>query len=227
MKKGILAILTAFVFCFSLGSVQTAHASWLGDLLGAVAKSSSSTAEKYIISGKIVNTDGLPIEGITVTATGKYNKTERTTTTDANGNYQLTYPGFYDEKKSTYEGGDVYITAKGNRWRTCKKELNLSVWLYNTFNYVENITLRHDTVTGKVTDPDGLPMHWVKLTFEMDGGQKGVQTVYTDENGNYTYELPESSVSYWYTIHQDGYKDLRGQKSLYDEQVWNITMQLL
>lgn len=75
------------------------------------------------------------------------------------------------------------------------------------------MTMHHDYITGKVIDRYDNPMHWVKLTFEAYGGNKGVVTVYTDEDGNYKATLPDDG-QYWVTVSQDGYKTYREQPYL-------------
>ena len=66
-------------------------------------------------------------------------------------------------------------------------------------------------------------MHWVKLTFEKDGGTAGVVTVYTDENGNYKATLP-ADTSYWVVVSQDGYKTIRNTDYLMGGYTRNYTM---
>ncbi len=200
--------------CFLCGAFTgTASASKWGNIIGSVlggGSSSGSSAEYQPVTviGKIVDREQVPLSGIKVVIQSDKGKSW-STHTDANGNYRLNVYG-----KGTY----VSLVITGDEWRTVRERI------YLTSENICNWTLHHDYITGKVTDRYGNPMHWVKLSFEANGGTKGVVTAETDENGNYKAAIPEDGVYYWVVVSQDGYRTFRNQQYLCGGYVENYTL---
>lgn len=212
IKRGLIVLVSACFLCTSLAG--TAQASKWGDILGSVftgggsSGGSSSSHRTVRLSGKIVDTQNVPVQGIAVVYESD-NGGSWSARTDARGNYRLNLPGDMSG----------YITMSGTGWRTVRIGLTISTQDENIYNR----QIHHDYITGKVTDRYDNPMQWVKLTFEQDGGMNGVVTVYTDENGNYKATLP-NDASYWVVISQDGYKTIRNTDYLMGGYTRNYTM---
>lgn len=206
--------------CFLCGAFTgTASASkWgsiIGSILGGTGSNSSAEYKPYHIEGKVINQEQIPLSGIKVEVQSDVGKSW-STHTDANGNYQLNIIR-RDTSHTTY----IKFTVTGDEWRTLH-----SAWdaYPNDKRLIYNIQLHHDYITGKVTDRYGNPMHWAKLSFEADGGTKGVVTAVTDENGNYKATIPVDDVYYWVIVSQDGYKTIRTRQALCGECVRNYTL---
>lgn len=211
----VLALLCLLGAFLAVPLAPTAHASWLGGVVGALLGGGSSSVAGYCkVVGKVVDNDNRPISGITVTYSLDKGGAYRTTTNES-GNYAMTVP-----VPEQYSGRYGTIEFTGTDWR----RVTYKIYTRPDDETIANQTIQHDYISGKVTDPNGNPMEWVKLEFELNGGQNGVQTIYTDAGGNYKYTLPESARSYWITISQDGYQTKRFQDILYDENVRNYTM---
>ena len=200
IKHMLIVLLGACFLCTSF--TGTAQASKWGDVLGKIfsgsGSGSSSSYKSVRVLGKIVDGDQVPISGILI----KFESDKGgswSTHTDENGNYRLNLPGD--------QNGNINLS--GEEWRTFRGRF----WTGTADETVFNMTMHHDYITGKVIDRYDNPMHWVKLTFEAYGGNKGVVTVYTDEDGNYKATLPEDG-QYWVTVSQDGYKTYREQPYL-------------
>lgn len=210
IKQLFIVFLGACLLCSSL--TGTAQASKWGDILGSIfsgSGSGSSSDYKYTrLVGKVLDGDKVPISGVLVT----YDSNDGgswSSHTDVNGNYRMTVPA----------SCNGHITFACKEWRTIHEHC----WTGSGDESVQNAYMYHDYITGKVTDRNRNPMHWVKLTFEADGGTKGVVTVYTDEKGNYKATLPVDG-DYWVTISQDGYKTYRSRAYLKGDYVENYTM---
>ena len=213
MRQCFVILLSACFLCGTFTGTASASkwGSIIGSILGGSSGSGSGSSADYqptTVVGKIVDGDQVPLSGIKVTIQSDKGKSW-STHTDANGNYRLNVHG---------RGTDVSLIIMGEEWRTVRERISL----YN--ETVHNYTLHHDYITGKVTDRYGNPMHWVKLSFEANGGIKGVVTVETDENGNYKAKIPEDGVRYWVVVSQDGYRTFRDQQWLYGGHVENYTL---
>ena len=211
IKRGLIVLVSACFLCTSLAG--TAQASKWGDILGSVlgggsSGGSSSSYKSVHLVGKITDGNQVPIQGISVVFESDKGGSW-STHTDASGNYRMNVPS------ST--NGTMVISGTG--WRTERYHQ----YTFSDPECVSNKQLHHDYITGKVTDRYQNPMHWVKLTFEKDGGTAGVVTTYTDENGNYKATLPDDT-SYWIVVSQDGYKTIRMKDYLVGGYTHNYTM---
>ncbi|MBP3721885.1 MAG: carboxypeptidase regulatory-like domain-containing protein, partial [Selenomonadaceae bacterium] len=210
MKK-IFAIFIVAFFALSFSAPNAEAADWgkiLGDVFGSGGSSGGSSTKVGRLAGKVTDKTGAPLEGILVTYSlngGGQNSVK----TNSNGNYVL----------NVYRSGSCQIIISGETWRTQIHDTSG----FNE-NNVWNFTMRHNYMTGKVTDRNGVPLQGVKFVFEQDGSASGVQEVYTDANGNYKYVIPKSGAKYWITISKDGYQLQRHHFNLLDEEIWNITM---
>lgn len=212
IKRGLIVLVSACFLCTSLAG--TAQASKWGDILGSVftgggsSGGNSSSYKTVHLVGKITDGDQVPIQGVSVVFEAEKGGSW-SAHTDASGNYRMNVPSITH--------GTMIISGTG--WRTKRYHLYTS----SDSERVSNQQLHHDYITGKVTDRYKNPMHWVKLTFEKDGGTAGVVTVYTDENGNYKATLP-ADTSYWVVVSQDGYKTIRNTDYLMGGYTRNYTM---
>jgi len=210
IKQLFIVFLGACLLCSSL--TGTAQASKWGDILGSIfSGSDSGSSENYhpvSAVGKVVDKEQIPIPGIKITVESDKGGSW-STHTDANGNFRLTVLG----------AQDLTFIYSGEGWRTKRWK----GYVGTPKEFVANEQLHHDYITGKVTDRNDNPMHWVKLTFEADGGTKGVVTVYTDEKGDYKATLPIDGY-YWMTVSQDGYKTYRQHDYVLTGRVWNFTL---
>ncbi|WP_437793401.1 carboxypeptidase-like regulatory domain-containing protein [Mitsuokella multacida] len=210
IKRGLIVLVSACFLCTSLAG--TAQASKWGDILGSVlgggSGGSSSSYKTVHLVGKMTDGDQVPIQGLSIVFESEKGGSW-STHTDASGNYRMNVP--------SDTSGTIVISGTG--WRAIRDHL------YTTTNSerIFNGYLHHDYITGKVTDRYENPMHWVKLTFEKNGGTSGVVTVYTDENGNYKATLPDDA-NYWVVISQDGYKTIRTNTYLSGGWTRNYTM---
>lgn len=210
-KRGLIVFISACFLCTSLAG--TAQASKWGDILGSVlgggsSSGSSSSRGTTRLLGKIVDNDNVPLQGISVVFESDKGGSW-STHTDSRGNYRLNLP----------RDDNGYLTISGKEWRTARIRYNLGTLDERICNY----SMHHDYVTGKVIDRYDNPMHWVKLTFEQNGGTNGVVTVYTDENGNYKATLPDDA-NYWVVVSQDGYKTIRTTDYIAGGYTRNYTM---
>ena len=180
----------------------TANASFLSSLLPT-----------YTLSGKITNQNQEPLEGVGVTLAYDGIGGQIRTVTDSLGNYVL-HP--------TAKASGI-LTMNKDGYRILRNKV--SQYNYQGTTAVWNYNLHPNWVSGKITDQNGNPLEGVKITFEQNGGVTGVQTVFTDEDGNYKYTAPADSVSYWVTITKEGYTTLRDQwHYLYGGQFHNFTL---
>lgn len=199
MKWCLVVLLSV---CFLCGAYTgTAQASNWGNVLGDIfgCAGTSSDNQTVTVVGKIVDEEQVPLSGIKVVIqSGKGGSWS--TYTDADGNYRLNVLG----RKSSF-----FLTVTGEGWRTVRDRVSL----YER-ERVLNLKLHHDYVTGKVTDRAGNPLPRAKVSFEADGGTKGVTTVESDENGNYKATIPADGMYYWVIVSQDGYQTCRKKEWL-------------
>ena len=209
MKK-IFAIFIVAMFALSFSAPNAEAADWgkiLGDVFGSGGSSSGSSTKVVRLAGKITDRNSVPLEGILVTYSVNGGG-QKSVKTNSSGNYVL----------SVYHDVGCQLILQGETWKT--QIYNFSPW----GNTVRNFSMYHDYMTGKVINRNGVPIQGVKLVFEQDGSASGIQEVYTDANGNYKYILPAGGERYWITVSKEGYQLQREHKTLYYEEVWNITM---
>lgn len=210
MKK-IFAIFIVAMFALSFSAPNAEAADWgkiLGDVFGSGGSSGGGSTQYIRIAGKIIDSNGEPIEGILVTYS-RNGGGQSSVKTNSLGNYVINIP--YRVSGS--------LTFSGDTWRSLKEDT-----LYKENNQVINVRMNHNYMTGKIINRNGQPLQGVKLVFEQNGSASGIQEVYTDDNGNYKYILPKSNAYYWLTISKDGYRQQREHRQFWDEEVWNITM---
>lgn len=199
MHKGkLLAILVSVVFLLSISVVHAANV--------AGCK----------ISGKITNLKLEPIEGATVLVevSGKSNMA-KTVLTDGMGNFTVNMPvaGIHYSITVSKEG------FKSNRIR---------MWASSDEKYdSRNIQLEPTVfpISGKITNKSGEPIAGAKVSFEQNGGQHGIQTAISDENGNYLSAIPNQGVTYWVVVSKEGYKSFRGKIWASSENVMNKVLE--
>lgn len=200
MLKKLIMLCTITMVFMSFSFIGVANASFWSNLLPT-----------YAFAGKIINQNQEPLEGVTVDFSSDGIGGEYRTVTDALGNYVLNLPA--------QTSGKLMVSKE--KYRTIRDEIGN----YNSGGkIVRNYTLHPDFIIGKITNIDGEPLDSVKIMIEQDGGLGGVQTVYTDENGNYICTLPTDSVNYWVTIVRDGYQTLRDRPYLSGGRVCNYTL---
>ena len=207
MFKNLLKLRNIITLC----TVILASTSFMGT---ASANFWSAIMPTCTVTGKIVNLNQEPIEGVTVVFVSDGLGIQSRATTDSLGNYVVNPPAKTSGKITVSKGGYRII--------------NETFTIYHSAGdtVVDNFTLRPDWMSGKITTRSGEPLEGVKITFEQNGGVTGVQTIFTDANGNYKYTVPKDAQSYWVTISQDGYQTVREQWTyLYGGQVYNRNLQ--
>lgn len=190
-KRKFSHLKNLFVACTVLCSVfmltGTAQANFFSALLPTCT-----------LSGKITTQNQEPIEGATVVFVSDGLGIQSKAVTDALGNYVI-HPPSRTSGTLTLSKASFFIIRE-----------NISSGWYDSNSYnTRNFTMIPNWISGKITAPDGTPLAGAKLTFEQNGGLAGVQTVTTDENGNYKYTLPANQREYWLTISCEGYKTAR------------------
>lgn len=117
------------------------------------------------ISGQIKTASGTPVAGVTVSVTGSQSNTP--TTTDANGNYTFNLP----------RGGSFLINPSQLSYRFAPQgQVFNAVFADQVADFVA--TLFTPTLTGRVTDTNGVALPGVTLTLS------GTQTATTTSNAN-------------------------------------------
>jgi len=170
----------------------------------------ATASANYILAGKITNQNQEPIAGVTAVFVCDGIGGSFTTVTDDLGNYVLhPYAGRSGTLTLSKVGYRIIRDTFGG-----KGEGTQNIW---------NYTLSPDWISGKITNQNGEPLQGVKITFEQDGGLSGVQTIFTDENGNYRYTVPVNAT-YWMTVTKDGYQTNRDQWSLYGGRILDFRL---
>ena len=173
----------------------------------------SAISATYTASGKIVNQNQEPMEGVVVLFVSDGLGIQSRGVTDSMGNYMINPPA----KTS----GTVTVSKVGYRIINERRSELCSAGSTMVFNYA----LHPDWISGKITIRSGEPLEGVKITFEQDGGLTGVQIAFTDSNGNYKYTVPKDGENYWITITKEGYQTVRERWYLYGGQVYNRQLQ--
>jgi gliding motility-associated-like protein len=146
--------------------------------------------ETHTITITVVDENGDPIEGATVTINGE------TYTTDENGQVTVTLPdGTYNYTvvAEGYHNNGGTITVEGD-----------------DVDEIVTMTTETHTITITVVDENGDPIAGATVTIN---GEDYV----TDENGQVTIELPDGE--YDYTVTANGYEDFTGTITVDDENV--------
>lgn len=136
--------------------------------------------EKIQIRGKLQsNNKTIPNTEITI----KYNNQTIKTTTDTNGQYQLT------QKTTTMGQNNITITYKGNTknkatttnrtFTVTKQKTKITINTIPKVHYTENTN-----ITGKLTDPNKQPIKNTKITIKINNKKYTTQT-----NNQGTYKL--------------------------------------
>lgn len=196
--KGLIIFFTVLT-CIVVNHPKTEAADLFSLLLGNLGTPSATVA------GKVIDKNNTPIPDVEIKFIPDGIGNTVKAMTDENGNYSLKVP----ERTS----GLVFVTKE--EYRTQKmtiEKYSFSSQRVNVWNY----TLHPDFVVGKILDVNNIPIANAKLSFEQDGGMNGVQTVYTDENGNFKCKIPTDNKYYWLTISKDGYTIIR-------EQIWSLS----
>lgn len=151
----------------------------------------------YTISGKVTNKNQEPMPGVEVVIMYNGIGGKIRAVTDDLGNYVL----------NPVAGVSGIIAVSKMEYRTIRDAVHQ--YYQKGRQYVWNFTIQPDWMSGKVTDQRGTPIEGVKITFEQNGGTTGVQTIFTDQDGNYKYTLPADYKDYWVTVTKEGYSILR------------------
>jgi hypothetical protein len=129
-----------------------------------------------VISGKVTDSEGMGMSGVTLTFSSNSGEKD-ITYTDGNGNYSQAVPG----------GWSGTVTAEKTGY-DLKPDGHDGEYVNVTFDYIDQdyeATANSPVISGRAaTAPDG-GIASVKLTFSDNGG-----TVYTDNNGNYSQAVP-------------------------------------
>ena len=200
LKLKTIIMLCAIIF-MSIAFAGTANANFWSNLM-----------PKYTVSGKIVNQNQEPLEGVTINFSADGIGGEYRVVTDALGNYVLNLPAKTSGK----------LMVSKEKYRIVRQTFN--AYYVAGEKLIYNYTLHPDFITGKITNVGGEPLDNVKIMIEQDGGLTGVQTVYTNENGNYTSTLPVDDRLYWITIVKEGYQTLRNHSYLSGGYTYNYIL---
>ena len=158
--------------------------------LFAISPAQTSTANKGVISGRVVTDDGAGLPGITVSlaAPGKGQLTRRTTSTDEEGNFRFDELPRGAYSLSTFRGR-AYVPAPvvGND-RT-------QLRLYRLGETATIQMIKGGVITGKVTNASGEALIALPLSAIMvrnaDGqaifGQTTFNQAFTDDRGVYRF----------------------------------------
>jgi hypothetical protein len=149
---------------------------------GSSTATQTPASDRYIVSGKIVGTDGLGLAGVTVQlAIGSY-----IVTTDANGNYSFnttsngTYPITISKVGFTFSPANQTVTVSG---------ANVTGLNFTASSY---------SISGNVTS-GGSPLAGVTVTLSGNGAQAGGSAT-TDSSGNYSLPVLTNFISGNYTL---------------------------
>ncbi|MFA6850261.1 MAG: carboxypeptidase-like regulatory domain-containing protein [Selenomonadaceae bacterium] len=200
--KKVLMLLSIIVFSM-VAFAEPANASFLSGLF---------SLPTYTVSGKIVDSNQEPLEGILVSFDCNGIGGKKTVHTDSSGNYVLKLPA--------KTGGQ--LTVSGDGYRT--KKASFGEYTSAGQAYAQNYTLYPDWISGKAVNQDGEPLQGIEISIEKDGGLNGVKTVYTDENGDYKAQIPADGVYYWLTASADGYSTIRDHVFLTGGYTYNLKM---
>ena len=207
MLKKLLKLRTLIALC----TIILTSSSLMGT---ASANFWSAVSATCTVSGKIVNQNQEPMEGVVVVFVSDGLGIQSRAVTDGMGNYIINPPA----KTS----GTTTVSKVGYRIINDK----IMEYFYSAGQTsVRNYTLHPDWISGKITSRSGEPLEGVKITFEQDGGLTGVQIAFTDASGNYKYTVPKDSQSYWITITKEGYQTIRERWICVGGQVYNRQLQ--
>lgn len=164
----------------------------------------------YPISGKITNYKMEPIEGVKI----KFEPDGSlfgpvTATTDQLGNYSI----------AIHKLGDCWVTITKEGYKTYR--VRAYIGRDNIWNY--KLDPDKYPVSGKIVNRGGEPIEGATISFELDGGRNGVQSVTTDETGNYSTGIIALGDC-WVTITKEGYKTFRTRAYVGRENVWNYRL---
>lgn len=197
--KRFITLYTFIMFSYFL--IGTADANFLSALMPT-----------YTLSGKIVNQNQEPIEGVTVVFEASGIGGQSKAVTDSLGNYVI-----HPMAKTS-----GLLTIRKENYRIIREQIG-NYYVAGT-SLVNNYSLHPDWISGKVINQNREPVEGAKVSIEEDGGMSGVATVTTDENGNFRCAIPTDSKQYWITIKKDGYQVTRDHTYLYGGQTWNYTL---
>ncbi|RAP50597.1 MAG: hypothetical protein BZ136_00965, partial [Methanosphaera sp. rholeuAM74] len=143
----------------------------------------AKAGENTTVSGKVTDENGKPVANAPVNVT--VGDKTYPTTTDANGNYNVTAPVEAGENPVTVKVGETGTTKPANATTSVnapKQNANVTVNNITPVKVGENAT-----VSGKVTDENGKPVANAPVTVKV--GDKTVK-VTTDANGKYNASVP-------------------------------------
>ncbi len=161
-----------------------------------------AAAQESGVKGKVRDAKGGGIGGAKITAR-QDGKDVKSSTSDGNGNFQLTglKSGTYNlvVDKSGYSAGLLYnVEVKDNKVRDLGKRLILTV---------DQGTLV--IIKGSVFDPNGRSVSGAKVEVEKvlnDGSTKKVGSSNASYSGEFTFRFPEGAAKYRITAFADGEK---------------------
>ena len=201
--KGIFICLALFIVISS--QPKQAEASFLGDLFALPS---------CIVSGKIVDNNNTPIEGVEVKFIPDGIGNTVKVITDENGNYAFKIP---------VKTLGLIVVSKEN-FRIIKSQIGKYDFSTSGETYVRNYTLNPDYISGKIIDANNQPVANAEVVVELNGGIDGIKKVYTDENGNYRCKISKDSTYYWITIRKDGYSIIRDHIWVCGGSILNYTL---
>lgn len=197
----------------------------------------------YTASGKVIDENGTPVPYFPVIfesiPSGEVNIPENyfstSALTDEEGNYEVQLPEDYKFIAYIHLINSVGLknmpvllfynqTFKRNEATIINSDKDYSGI---DFKFMKNPDFVYHKVTGKVTDKSNKPMEGVLVSFEgfnektnKDGYYHYYDAVYTDNNGDYTIELPDLFKYIAYAINKEGMDINRDYSVLFYKQTY-------
>jgi hypothetical protein len=149
------------------------------DLSSDQQASFQGTLNKHSISGKITDSGGTPLSGVSMSLTGSQTSTA---TSDANGNYSFA---------NLPAGGDYMVVPALTHFQFTPVSRNFTDLSSDQQTSFQG-TLNKHSISGKLTDSSGTPMSGVSISLS----GSVVSTATTDATGNYSFANLPAGGSY-------------------------------
>jgi hypothetical protein len=138
----------------------------------------TANAVPLVISGRVLDSRGTGISGVTLTLSDSVSGESKEAYTDFNG--------IYEEEVDHGWSGTVTPTKEGYEFNPGEKTYeNLSSDRLNQ-DYEGTVSAAYPVISGMIIDTEGMGIAGVTLTFSGDGG---TSTASTDANGNYSHPV--------------------------------------
>jgi len=187
-------------------------------VLVSLTSAVSAAPQICMVSGKITNWKLEPIDGAKIIFEATENKGFAVSTySDGNGNYSS------NQMPSSGSAGTSYwITIMKDGYKPYRGKAS-----YCSNEITRNFKLEPNLfpIGGKITDKNSEPIIGAQISFEQDGGNFGIQSATSNENGSYSAGIPNRLTTYWVTVRKEGYKIYRSRFSSSDyENVVNVVL---